>query len=266
MGRPMSFGASDKDSAGVAYEPATTRDDDAAGSARSRIRVLASRYEGLDGDALLRPLIEHEFPGRLAVVSSFGIESAVVLALVAAIDRRVPVLFLDTGKLFGETLRYRDRLVATLRLEDVRTLTPAPERLISADPASMLWLEDPDRCCALRKVEPLEKALRGFDAWVSGRKRYHGLARAELPPFEVDDDGRVKINPVARWSRYRVQEEFAARDLPRHPLEAMGYSSIGCITCSDRARPGEDLRAGRWRGRGKTECGIHLPWPKQSIQ
>jgi phosphoadenosine phosphosulfate reductase len=222
-----------------------------------RVGELIARYAECDGAALLRPLIECEFFGRLAVVSSFGAESAVLLAMVAEINPRTPVLFLDTGKLFSETLRYRDRLVDRLGLSEVRTIAPDLTRLSASDPDGMLWLHDPDTCCALRKVEPLAKALAGFDAWVSGRKRYHGGARAQLPVFEFDDRRRVKINPLAGWSKSRMEAEFAARNLPRHPLEAQGYLSIGCITCTDRVRPGEDLRAGRWRDLSKTECGIH---------
>jgi phosphoadenosine phosphosulfate reductase len=220
---------------------------------------LAGRYGALDGAALLRPLIEHEFGHRLAVVSSFGIEAAVILAMVAEIDRDTPVLFIDTGKLFSETLRYRDRLVARLGLRDVRTLVPELRRLTAADPNGMLWLADPDRCCALRKVEPLEAALSGFQAWISGRKRYHGGDRTALPLFEADAAGRIKINPVAGWPRSRVLEEMLRRGLPHHPLEDKGYRSVGCLTCSDRTGPGEDPRAGRWRGLSKTECGIHAP-------
>jgi phosphoadenosine phosphosulfate reductase len=218
---------------------------------------LTARYANLDGVALLRPLIEREFAGRLAVVSSFGTESAVILAQIAEIDRDTPILFLDTGKLFSETLRYRDRVVARLGLRDVRTVSPDPERLGAVDPQGMLWLSDPDFCCSVRKVELLASALSGFDAWVSGRKRYQGGARAALPVFEPDGDGRIKINPLAKWSKDRVDVEFALRDLPRHPLESQGYLSIGCITCTDRVRAGEDPRAGRWRDLPKTECGIH---------
>ena len=224
----------------------------------STATILAARYGALEGAALLRPLIETEFNGCLAVVSSFGAESAIVLAHAAEVDRRTPVLFLDTGRLFDETLRYRDRLIRHLRLEDVRTIVPNPERLAGEDRLSLLWLDDPDRCCAIRKVEPLIGALDGFAAWVSGRKRYQGGTRAALPLFESDDAGRIKINPLANWSRDRIVEEFRRRDLPRHPLEAQGYSSIGCATCSARTVAGEDPRAGRWRGRDKSECGIHL--------
>jgi phosphoadenosine phosphosulfate reductase len=218
---------------------------------------LRRRYAGLTTEAVLHALIEREFCGRLAVVSSFGAESAALLALVAKIDRRVPILFLDTGKLFGETLRYRDRLIAALGLTDVRTLHPRSEHLATSDADGMLWLSDPDRCCALRKVEPLACALNGFAAWVSGGKRYQGAARATLPVFEADGTGRIKINPLAGWSRAQIDDVFATRNLPRHPLVADGYLSIGCMTCTDRVRPGEEPRAGRWRGHAKTECGIH---------
>jgi phosphoadenosine phosphosulfate reductase len=221
------------------------------------IDELNACYAGLDGIELLRPLIECEFDGRLAAVSSFGAESAVLLALVAEIDRRTPVLFLDTGKLFGETLCYRDLLVARLGLVDVRTLTPDQSELAAADPRGNLWLSDPDRCCAARKIAPLAGGLAGFDAWVSGHKHYHGGVRGGLPVFEKDGHGRTKINPLAEWSRRRLASEFIARNLPRHPLEALGYLSIGCFTCTDQVRPGEALRAGRWRGLAKTECGIH---------
>jgi phosphoadenosine phosphosulfate reductase len=154
-------------------------------------------------------------------------------------------------------LRYRDRLIAGLGLEDVRSLTPDRHELAAEDPAGSLWRSDPDRCCAARKVAPLARGLADFDAWVSGRKRYHGEAWAALPVFESDAEGRIKINPLAGWPRNRIDREFAARNLPRHPLEAVGYASIGCSTCTDRIRAGEDLRAGRWRGLAKTQCGIH---------
>jgi phosphoadenosine phosphosulfate reductase len=228
------------------------------GGIESPIAALAARYGALDGVALLRPLIETEFAGCLAIVSSFGAESAIVLAHVAEVDRRTPVLFLDTGWLFDETLRYRDRLIRLLRLEDVRSIAPNPERLAGEDRLSLLWLEDPDRCCAIRKVEPLIGALEAFSAWVSGRKRYQGEGRAMLPTFETDGAGRIKINPLANWSRDRIVREFLVHALPRHPLEAQGYASIGCVTCTARVTPGEEPRAGRWRGRDKTECGIHL--------
>jgi phosphoadenosine phosphosulfate reductase len=253
----MSLRVLDDHEARPDHERLTTVADHAVDAAIFRLDELRRRYSAVTAEMLLRALIQHEFCGRLAVVSSFGAESAVLLALIAEIDRGVPILFLDTGKLFGETLRYRDRLIAALGLTDVRTLHPRSEHLAAGDAEGMLWLNDPDRCCALRKVVPLARALNGFDAWVSGSKRYQGAARAALPLLEADDAGRIKINPLAGWSRARIEAVFAARNLPRHPLVADGYLSIGCMTCTDRVCPGEDPRAGRWRGLVKTECGIH---------
>jgi phosphoadenosine phosphosulfate reductase len=227
--------------------------------AEQRAIDLAHRYAGLSGEGLLRPMIEHAFPGRLAVVSSFGAESAVLLMLVAAVDPSVPVIFLDTGKSFIETLDYRDRLVNRLGLRDVRVHKPAPEDLLAADAPGDLWRRDPDHCCRLRKVLPLRRALTGFEAWVTGRKRFAGGERTGLKAIEAVD-GRIKINPLADWTPAQIAHAFVAADLPRHPLVARGYPSIGCAPCTSRAsgQPGS-VRAGRWAGTGKTECGIHWP-------
>ena len=211
-----------------------------------------------DAPSLVRRVIEDAFPGEVALVSSFGAESAVLVHMVAAIDQDVPVIFLDTGKLFAETLRYRDRLIARLGLTDVRSVGPEPAHLRALDPAGMLFRDDADACCFVRKVEPLQRALRGFAAWISGRKARHGAVRAGLHPFEPDG-ARVKINPLWNWDKAALDAYFAANDLPPHPLEADGFRSIGCMPCTGRAAPGEAPRAGRWRGRDKTECGIHLP-------
>ena len=206
----------------------------------------------------LRAAITETYRGRIALVSSFGTEAAVLLHLVASIDRATPVLFIDTLKLFPETLRYRDLLAARLGLSDVRTIQPDVERIARDDPEGDLWRTDPDRCCALRKVEPLERALAGFDAWINGRKRFQGGARATLAPVEPAD-GRTKLNPLAEWSVEDIDGYFAVHNLPRHLLETAGFTSIGCMTCSAPTLPGEHRRAGRWRGQDKTECGIHLP-------
>ncbi len=200
-----------------------------------------------------------EYRGRIALVSSFGAESAVVLDMVAAIDRTTPVIFIDTGKLFAETLRYRDELARLLGLRDVRTVGPDPVSVQSADPRGTLWRGDPDLCCWRRKVEPLDEALSGFDAWITGRKRYQGGLRRNLPVIESGPDGRIKLNPLAGWSEWDIDAYFVAHDLPRHPLAARGYGSIGCTTCTRAADPGEPARAGRWDGLEKSECGIHLP-------
>ena len=222
-----------------------------------RLRDLTDRYGKLDGADLLRPVLETEFPGRIALVSSFGAEAAVLLQIAAEIDRHLPVIFLDTGKLFGETLRYRDQLVKRFGLTDLRVIRPLEAEVEAADPQGVLWDSDPNGCCGVRKVEPLRRALAGFDAWISGRKRFHGALRTFLPVIEVSG-AKIKINPLARWSKLRIEEEFARHGLPRHPLEADGFLSIGCLPCTGRVAAGADHRAGRWAGRGKTECGIHL--------
>ena len=223
-----------------------------------RAALLAQRYNGIEGEALLRPLIERDCAGRIGVLCSFGTESALLLDMVARIDPATPVLFLDTGKLFPETLAYRDHLAARLGLSDVRVTTPDPAELALADPDGMLHRRDPDACCRLRKVAPLTRALAGFEAVISGRKRYQGGARGVLPAIELVD-GTIRVNPLAGYSRERIEREFAARGLPPHPLEADGFLSVGCMPCTDRVAAHEDRRAGRWRGQTKTECGIHLP-------
>lgn len=213
---------------------------------------------GLDeGQRALRWSLDH-FKGRVAVVSSFGAESAVLLALVAELDRSVPVLFLETGQHAPETLDYRERLAATLGLLDVRDIRPSSRALASRDPDGVLHAFDPDACCALRKVEPLEEALQPFAAWITGRKRTQAATRAAMPVIETAD-GRTKVNPLAHWDAAAVEAEFRRRALPHHPLAARGFASIGCAPCTRSVRPGADPRSGRWAATGKTECGIHRP-------
>ncbi|CAO3406162.1 Phosphoadenylyl-sulfate reductase [thioredoxin] (EC 1.8.4.8) [Azospirillum largimobile] len=225
--------------------------------AETRIRDLTERYGTLEGAPLLAAM--HEvFGGRIALLSSFGAESAVLLALAAEATPDFPVLFVNTGKLFGETLRYRDQLVKRLGLRDVREIGPTADDLAAGDRDGMLFNRDYDACCHLRKTVPLDRALAtaGLEAWVTGRKRFQSATRAALPLFEAEG-GRVKVNPLANWDKDRLEEEFIRRDLPRHPLEADGFLSIGCYTCTERVAPGADPRSGRWAGSAKTECGIH---------
>jgi phosphoadenosine phosphosulfate reductase len=221
--------------------------------------ALAALAETTDTKGFLAAVLAgRHYAGRTAVVTSFGAESAALLHLVAGIDRRAPVIFLETGKLFAETLAYRDLLIERLGLEDVRSIRPDPAALLAADPTGDLWRRDPDRCCHLRKVEPLERALKGFAAWINGRKRYQTDGRSLLPLAERVD-GRIKVNPLANWTRQEIDRYFARHRLPRHPLEAKGYRSVGCEPCTSPTSPDEDARAGRWRGLEKTECGIHFP-------
>jgi len=193
---------------------------------------------------------------HLAVVSSFGTESAALLKVVADVDPAIPVIFLDTGWLFEETLAYRGTLIATLGLRDVRSIKPLEETLSREDPERELWFSDPDACCRIRKVEPLKRALAPFSAWINGRKRFQGGLRAAIAVVE-DDGVRLKFNPFANISREQIEAIYALAKLPPHPLAASGYLSVGCMPCTSRTSPDEDARAGRWRGRAKTECGIH---------
>lgn len=224
--------------------------------AEGRSADLRARYHGLTGQALLEPLIKWEFAGQIAQVSSFGTEAAVLLALVAEVDPSVPVVFLETGKHFGETLRYRDRLAKRLGLTEVRSVAPDPADLAERDPDGMLFQTSPDACCYIRKVAPLHAALKPFDAWITGRKRFQGGMRVDLRYIEAVA-GQVKINPIADYKPDDIQAEFERRNLPRHPLEAEGFLSIGCMPCTERTPEGGDARSGRWSGQDKTECGIH---------
>ena len=220
--------------------------------------TLNARYEGVDTADLLADLLATPPFERIAAVSSFGAESAVLLHLIASIDKSMPVIFVNTQKMFGETLLYVDELSERLGFTDLRVYRPDPHLLAARDATGLRWSYDPDGCCDLRKTEPLRRALGGFDAWISGRKAFQAMTRRLLPRFEIDE-GRLKINPLADWHKARIDAYFAAHDLPRHPLEAEGYPSIGCSPCTSKVQPGEDPRAGRWRSFDKVECGIHAP-------
>jgi phosphoadenosine phosphosulfate reductase len=205
---------------------------------------------------IIRAAVNEVGRDKLALVSSFGTESAVLLKFVADVDPAIPVVFLDTGWLFEETLAYRDTLVKLLRLRDVRSIRPDEVALDRHDADRELWLTDPDACCRIRKVEPLARALQPFDGWISGRKRFQGGDRANIAMVEAEGL-KLKFNPLAHISIEELKAVFHSAKLPPHPLQAKGFASIGCMPCTTRTRPGEDPRAGRWRDRGKTECGIH---------
>ena len=220
--------------------------------------ALNARFAGVDVGQMLRELFAEGALGRVAVVSSFGTESAVLLHLVAQADPAVPVIFVDTMKMFSETLDYRDTLVGRLGLQNNSVVTPDPAVLAAKDENGLRWSWDPDGCCAIRKVEPLARAKQGLDAWISGRKAFQSVTRENLPRFEIEE-GRLKINPLGDWTKDDLEAYFVEHDLPRHPLEAKGYLSVGCEPCTTTVKPGEDPRAGRWRGWDKVECGIHSP-------
>ncbi|KPQ06848.1 MAG: phosphoadenosine phosphosulfate reductase CysH [Rhodobacteraceae bacterium HLUCCA12] len=225
----------------------------------ARADGLNARYAALPAQDRLARALDDPALGPVALVSSFGADSVVLLHMVSRIAPDLPVLFLDTLMLFPETLAYQRDLARRLDLRDVRVITPDRAALFARDPDALLHRAAPDDCCALRKTAPLTAALRGFDGWVTGRKRFQAAIRAELPVFEAEPGtGRIKINPLADWSAADIAAYIATHELPRHPLIARGYPSIGCMPCTSRVAPGEDHRAGRWRGQDKTECGIHV--------
>ncbi len=224
--------------------------------AQQRAADLRLAYGAADGLDLVAPMIEKEFFGQIALTSSFGAEAAVLLDMVARTDPTTPVIFIDTGKLFEETYNYFDTLIRHFGLSHVQRLEPNDDRLQEYDPHGDLWSRNPDACCDLRKVEPLAPAVEKYDAWITGRKRFHGAMRHDLETIE-SLDGWVKINPLAGWTQERVSQYFTERDLPVHPLVARGYASIGCHHCTHRVEEGGGVRSGRWMGGEKTECGIH---------
>jgi len=195
--------------------------------------------------------------GRVAMVSSFGAESVVLLHMVAQANPDTPVLFLDTEMLFPETLTYQREVATQLGLTDIRIIRPDRAKLLERDVDGILHTIDPDACCSLRKTQPLEDALQEFDGWITGRKRAHGGARAQLPLYEKQDR-KIKINPLASWDAAQIATYIDAHDLPRHPLVARGFKSVGCAPCTTKVEEDEDPRAGRWRGMEKSECGIHI--------
>lgn len=230
-----------------------------------KLLELQNKYGALDAADLLCEMIKGEFAGKIALISSFGADAALLLAMVAEVDANTPILFLETGKHFPETLEYVETLKNQLKLTNLHFLTPAPEMLKRIDGAGDLWSANPDRCCWLRKVEPLDRAVKelGIEALITGRKNYQNNERESMKNIELDEKGIFKINPLTGWSKEKFKTEFESRGLPEHPLVAEGYPSIGCAPCTSKVKAGEDERAGRWKhtaknGEQKTECGLHV--------
>ena len=223
-----------------------------------RVEQLNQRYRHHAATAVLDRALQDAQVGRIALVSSFGAESVVLLHMVSIVDRATPVLFIDTEMLFAETLAYQAEVAERLGLTNIITVKANPKTLAFEDPDNTLHLYNTDACCAIRKTEPLERALAPYGAWITGRKRFQGASRATLDFFEADGDLRIKVNPLAHWDREDIADYMINNRLPRHPLVAKGYPSIGCAPCTSPVAAGEDPRSGRWRGQAKTECGIHF--------
>ena len=221
-----------------------------------RIDALRLTYGGARAEDVLAGVLA-EFTGQVALVSSFGAEAAVLLHMVAEIDRHTPVLMINSLMLFEETLQYQRDLSEHLGLRNVQHLHPDATDLARLDPDDRLHQRDQDACCVIRKVAPLDRALGRWPVTITGRKRFQASTRAALEVFE-DDDPRLKVNPLAHWQSAEIRAYMELHDLPRHPLVARGFPSIGCEPCTTRVLPGEDERAGRWRGSEKVECGIHF--------
>ena len=222
------------------------------------VAALNALYESMTPQKVLRHAITEAFVERICIVSSFGAESVILLHMIAQIDPSVPVICLNTGKLFGETLRYRDRLQAALGLTDIRAVAPHPDDLRASDPKGSLWQRDTDGCCHIRKVLPQARAVSGFDALITGRKKFQTDTRQTMDVIESSTDGRYKINPLANWQLDALNSYIETHNLPRHPLVKDGYLSIGCMPCTSKVEAGGDYRSGRWAGSDKDECGIHL--------
>ncbi|VAX06033.1 Phosphoadenylyl-sulfate reductase [thioredoxin] [hydrothermal vent metagenome] len=218
---------------------------------------LMSEYGHLNSLDLLDAMINGEFQDNIALVSSFGAESIVLLDMVAQVNPATPVIFLNTQKLFGETMSYRDRIAEKLGLTNIITIKPSPEDVANEDKNGLLWTRDTDACCDLRKTRPLAKAMNEYGAWITGRKRFQTTERSAIPLIE-QDGSKFKINPLAHWNQDELDQIMKNKALPKHPLIAQGYPSIGCMPCTKRVEAGQDRRLGRWSGQDKTECGIHI--------
>ena len=223
-----------------------------------RVAALNDRYRHHSATAVLERALHDPEVGQLALVSSFGAESVVLLHLVSVIAPGTPVLFIDTQMLFPETLDYQRELAEKLNLTDMRLIRADRRDTNFEDPDGTLHQFSTDACCALRKTVPLERALKGFDGWITGRKRFQATTRTALEFFENEGDKRLKVNPLAHWGREDLEDYIVNNRLPRHPLVAKGYPSIGCAPCTSPVAAGEDPRSGRWRGTAKEECGIHF--------
>lgn len=228
------------------------------GNLDTRAGRLNDRYRHHAAIEVLRRAVTDPDLGQVALVSSFGAESVVLLHMVSRVAPGLPVLFIDTQMLFPETLAYQQEVAERLSLTNVQVITASDAEIAAHDPDGTLHKVNPDACCDFRKTVPLERVLSGYDAWITGRKRFQNGQRAALEFFEPEPPSRLRVNPLAHWRPEDVQDYMVENRLPRHPLVAKGYPSIGCAPCTSPVKPGEDPRSGRWRGQEKSECGIHF--------
>lgn len=206
-----------------------------------------------DAEEIMRFLVR-AYPGRVALSASFGGGGLVLAHMLSRIDAHAPVLFLDTGYHFPETIAFKNRFAQQYRLRVIDLATPVDAT------AAQLYRTDPDRCCRIRKVEPMHRALSEFDVWITALRRDQSDTRRSvdvLVHHVIDGRAILKVMPLAYWARHDVEEYLATHGVPSHPLVEKGYTSIGCWPCTRPTVQGEGERAGRWSGTNKTECGLH---------
>jgi phosphoadenosine phosphosulfate reductase len=245
---------------GLTFPFGPGRDDDQHAEDPQQMRSLAEQAAEQLKDASAEDVIRwatDTFGGRICITSSMT--DAVIIHLASAIRPGIDVVFLDTGYHFPETIGTRDAVAAVY---PVNLVNVTPSRTVAeqeADLGPRLYGRNPDLCCFLRKVEPLEKALSGYDAWITGVRREETASRRNTKVVEFDEKRQmIKVNPIVAWTSEQVDEYIAANGVLVNPLVYDGYPSIGCRTCTLRVAPGADPRSGRWAGSGKTECGIHV--------
>ncbi|MFK7902040.1 MAG: phosphoadenylyl-sulfate reductase [Nitratireductor sp.] len=228
-----------------------------AGAKDNTIELLSHKYcsDGISLD--LDGLLKDPLSGKIALVSSFGTEAAMLLHMVAQTKSEIDILFLNTQKHFPQTLEYLETLQTKLGLKTLKILEPDPKLIAQEDPKGNLHETNPNMCCTIRKSFALQDALVDYDGWITGRKRYQGGERANLAFIEREGK-HLKINPLIHFTPEMIKWYFEKHTLPKHPLVAKGYSSVGCIPCTQPTKDGDDPRSGRWVGIDKVECGIHL--------
>jgi len=221
------------------------------------LKAISDEFE-FASPAVILEWASEEFGSDVALATGFGAEGCVLVSVLADIDAHARIFYLDTDLLFPETYALRDQLEARYGVHFERRATSLSLDEQSATHGERLWERRPDECCRLRKVEPLRQMLSGLRAWITGIRRDQSATRATAGIVERDAQfGLIKINPLARWSTRDVWDYIVKHDIPYNPLHDQGYHSIGCLPCTTPVQIGEDIRAGRWRGSAKTECGIH---------
>ena len=226
----------------------------------AELKRVSDAFESKQPQELLTDAIKR-FAPKIVVACSFGAEDVVLVDMVHRIDPSIPLFYLDTDFLFPETYATRDRMIQQYALKpaqviQVQSLLTPDQQAAQHGPA--LWSTEPDRCCQLRKVEPLTRILKGYDAWITGIRRDQSPTRANAGLIEWDSKFQlVKVNPLARWTWADVWTYIKVYEVPYNPLHDQNYPSIGCTHCTAPVAPGEDPRAGRWKTFTKTECGLH---------